>query len=103
MFQILQEKDYDCVATRRANRKGEAKIRSFLSDTFYKVVNKISDTEIVSGARDYRLMNRTMVDAILELSEKNRFTNNSCTVRTLDQSGWSTGARVFRVVGVKIN
>lgn len=74
MFQILQEKDYDCVATRRANRKGEAKIRSFLSDTFYKVVNKISDTEIVSGARDYRLMNRTMVDAILELSEKNRFT-----------------------------
>ena len=64
---------YDSVATRRSTRKGEPKIRSFLSKEFYNVINKISKTEIVSGARDYRLMNRKMVDAVLEMSEYNRF------------------------------
>ena len=73
MYRILKEEPYDSVATRRSTRKGEPKIRSFLSKEFYNVINKISRTEIVSGARDYRLMNRKMVDAVLEMSEYNRF------------------------------
>ena len=73
MYQILEEGEYDNVATKRSTRKGEPVIRSFLSETFYKCINKISKTEIVSGARDYRLMNRRMVDAVLEMSEYNRF------------------------------
>ena len=73
MYRILKEEPYDSVATRRSTRKGEPKIRSFLSKEFYNVINKISKTEIVSGARDYRLMNRAMVDSILSVSEYNRF------------------------------
>ena len=73
MYQILKEGEYDNVATKRSTRKGEPVIRSFLSETFYKCINKISKTEIVSGARDYRLMNRRMVNAVLEMSEYNRF------------------------------
>lgn len=73
MYQILEEGEYDNVATKRSTRKGEPVIRSFLSETFYKCINKISKTEIVSGARDYRFMNRRMVDAVLEMSEYNRF------------------------------
>ena len=73
MYRILKEEPYDSVATRRSTRMGEPKIRSFLSKEFYNVINKISKTEIVSGARDYRLMNRKMVDAVLEMSEYNRF------------------------------
>ena len=63
----------DCVGTRRTNRKGEPPIRSFFARCFYKLINKISKTEIVDGARDYRLMTRRMVDAILSMSEYNRF------------------------------
>ncbi|MFT3995411.1 MAG: glycosyltransferase family 2 protein [Dysgonomonas sp.] len=73
MYQILKNEDYDCVATRRVDRKGEPAIRSFFAKQFYKLINKISDTEIVDGARDFRLMSRQMVDAILDLSEYNRF------------------------------
>lgn len=73
MYGILQEGGYDNVATKRATRTGEPKIRSFLSESFYKFINKISGTEIVNGARDYRLMKRKMVDAVLEMSEYNRF------------------------------
>lgn len=73
MYEILQEGDYDNVATKRATRTGEPKLRSLLSESFYKLINKISGTEIVSGARDYRLMKRKMVDAVLEMSEYNRF------------------------------
>lgn len=73
MYRILQEEDYDSVATKRSTRTGEPKIRSFLSESFYKFINKISKTEIVNGARDYRLMRRKMVDAVLEISEYNRF------------------------------
>lgn len=73
MYKILKEEDYDCVATRRRTRTGEKRIRSFLSKEFYKVMNKLSKTEIVSGARDFRLMNRKMLDAVLEMSEYNRF------------------------------
>jgi len=64
---------YDCVATRRVSRKGEPKIRSFFARRFYSLINKISKTEIVDGARDFRLMTRQMVNAILEVREYNRF------------------------------
>ncbi|MGX7012879.1 glycosyltransferase family 2 protein [Vagococcus silagei] len=74
MVDILNsDKDIDCVGTRRSTRKGEPPIRSFFSKKFYKLINKISDTEMVDGARDFRLMTRQMVDAILELTEYNRF------------------------------
>jgi glycosyltransferase involved in cell wall biosynthesis len=74
MYQILTTEDeYDCVATRRVDRKGEPPIRSFFARQFYKLMNKISDTEVVDGARDFRFMRRQMVDAILELGEYNRF------------------------------
>lgn len=74
MYEAVIEEGYDCVATRRTTRKGEPPIRSFFARCFYKLINKISNTEIVDGARDYRLMKRKMVDAILSMSENNRFT-----------------------------
>lgn len=73
MYSILQEGEYDCVGTRRTDRKGEAKIKSFLSDQFYKVINRVSQTNIVPGARDFRMMTRQMVDAILSMNEYSRF------------------------------
>ena len=73
MYQMLQDEDCDCVATRRADSEGEPKIRSFLSNCFYKFINKISSTEIVNGARDYRMMRKSMVKAVLEMQEYNRF------------------------------
>ena len=73
MYQILKTEPYDCVAARRTTREGEPKLRSLLSDCFYKVINKLSKTEIVAGARDFRMMNRRMTDAVLEMSEYNRF------------------------------
>ncbi len=68
------EQGYDSVATRRVTRKGEPPIRSFFARIFYRLMNRISKTEIVDGARDYRLMTRRVVDAILAMSEYNRFT-----------------------------
>lgn len=73
MYQEISSGEYDCVGMRRTDRKGEAKFKSFLSEQFYNVINKISDTKIVSGARDYRMMTRQMVDAVLSLTEYNRF------------------------------
>ena len=73
MFQDLESGEYDCVATRRVSRKGDPSIRSLFAKLFYSMINKISKTEIVDGARDYRLMTRQMVDAILEVKEYNRF------------------------------
>ncbi len=73
MLEILEYSEYDCVATRRVTRKGEPPIRSFFARLFYKLINKMSDVELVDGARDYRLMKRNMVKAILELKEYNRF------------------------------
>ena len=72
MFSYL-EQGYDSVATRRVTRKGEPAIRSFFARAFYKIMNKISKTDIVDGARDYRLMKRKVVDAILSMGEYNRF------------------------------
>lgn len=68
------EQGYDSVATRRVSRRGEPKIRSLFARMFYRIMNKISRTEIVDGARDYRLMTRQVADAILSMTEYNRFT-----------------------------
>lgn len=75
MLEYLEDpnEDYDCVGTRRLTREGEPPVRSFFARMFYKLINRISDTEIVDGARDYRMMTRQMVDAILSMSEYNRF------------------------------
>lgn len=73
MYQYIEE-GYDSVATRRVTRKGEPPIRSFFARIFYRLMNKISKTEIVDGARDFRLMTRQVVDAILAMTEYNRFT-----------------------------
>lgn len=72
MYQKIQE-GYDVVGSRRSDRKGEPVIRSFFSKLFYKLINLVSDTEMVDGARDFRLMTRQVVDSILELGEVNRF------------------------------
>ena len=73
MYDILQSNEYDSVATYRVNRKGEPPIRSFFARMFYKMINKMIDVEIVDGARDYRMMKRPMVDAIISMSEYHRF------------------------------
>lgn len=73
MYSFIKSGDYDCVATRRTSRKGEPIIRSVFTRAFYKFINMISETKIVDGARDFRLMTRQMVDSILKVSEYNRF------------------------------
>ena len=73
MYQEIKKDEYDCIGTRRVTRKGEPPIRSFFAHCFYKLMNKISKAEIVDGARDFRLMTRQMVNAILDVKEYNRF------------------------------
>lgn len=73
MYKYVKDGEYDCATTRRVNRKGESKVRSWFAMKFYKIMNKISQTEIVDGAQDFRFMTRQMVDSILEMSEYNRF------------------------------
>ena len=73
MLRIVIEEGYDCVGTRRIDRKGEPVIRSWFARLFYKVINKLSKTEVVDGARDYQLMSRKVVKAVLSMGEYNRF------------------------------
>ena len=73
MLDALLTGDYDCAATRRTTRKGEPPVRSWFARKFYQIINRLGDTEIVDGARDYRLMSRKMVDAVLTMAEYNRF------------------------------
>lgn len=73
MYNIVATGEYDSVATRRVSRIGEPKIRSFFARMFYKIINKISDADVVDGARDFRLMTRKMADSIVTMSEYNRF------------------------------
>ena len=73
MYDYIKNDGYDCIGTRRVTRKGEPPIRSFFARIFYKLINKMSKVEMVDGARDYRLMTRQMVDAILQLKEYNRY------------------------------
>lgn len=73
MYSYVSSGEYDCAATRRVDRDGESKVRSWFARKFYQIMNKISQTEIVDGAQDYRFMTRQMVDAILSMREYNRF------------------------------
>lgn len=73
MYNCIKKEGYDSVGTRRVNRIGEPPIRSFFARCFYKIINKISKTEMVDGARDYRLMTRQMVDSIISMKEYNRY------------------------------
>jgi len=73
MYRSVTEEGYDCVGSRRVTRKGEPPIRSFFARLFYKLINKMSDAQIVDGARDFQLMSRKVVDAILSMGEYNRF------------------------------
>ena len=73
MVALIRIGEYDCIGTKRLDRKGEPPIRSYFARQFYQLINRISATEIVDGARDFRLMTRQMVDAVLEMTEYNRF------------------------------
>lgn len=106
MYHLLQTGDYDCIGTRRIDRTGEGKIKSFFSRHFYSVINHISNTNIVPGARDFRMMTRQMTDAVLSLPENDRFSKGIFSwvgfktkylefhnvPRVAGQSGWSTWA-----------
>lgn len=73
MLNIIQTQNYDSVATRRVNREGEPPVRSWFARKFYRLINKISDADIIDGARDFRLMRKDMVDVIVSMQEYNRF------------------------------
>lgn len=73
MLEIMESGEYDSVATRRVTREGEPKIRSWFARKFYQIINKISDADVVDGARDFRMMRREMVESILAMNEYNRF------------------------------
>lgn len=79
MYSAIQKEDIDCVGTRRTTRTGEPMIRSTFAKMFYRIINRIGQTEMVDGARDFRLMTRQMVDSILELDENNRFSKGLFT------------------------
>ena len=73
MLEAVESGEYDCAGTRRTNRKGEPPVRSFFARRFYKVMRKYTDIDVVDGARDFRLMNRRYMDALLSMPERNRF------------------------------
>lgn len=73
MYHYIKDEGYDCVGSRRVDRKGEPPIRSFFARTFYRLINRISDANVVDGARDFQMMNRDVVQAILSMKEYNRF------------------------------
>jgi glycosyltransferase involved in cell wall biosynthesis len=98
MYQAIVEEGYDCVGTRRVTRKGEPPIRSFFAKMFYRFINRISQIEIVDGARDYRLMTRQYVDAVSEISEYNRFSKGIFSWVGF-QTKWLEYENVERVAG----
>lgn len=98
MVDGIRNEGYDCVATRRVSRNGEAKIRSFFAKCFYKMINSISKTEIIDGARDFRIMTRQMTDSILKLSEYNRFSKGIFSWVGF-QTKWLEYENIQRVAG----
>ena len=98
MFNWITEKNYDSVATRRVNRKGEPPIRSFFSRIFYKFIDKITDFEMVDGARDYRLMTKQVRDAIISMKEYNRF-SKGLTSFVGFETKWIEYENIERVAG----
>ena len=98
MLDALQTGDYDCAATRRTTRAGEPPVRSWFARRFYQLINRLSDTEIVDGARDYRLMSRKMVDAVLAMAEYNRFSKGIFSWVGF-QTKWFDYENIERVAG----
>ena len=98
MYDIIKKERYDCVATRRKNRKGEPPVRSFFARMFYKIINKMSDVEMVDGARDYRLMSRKVVDSIISMREYNRYSKGLFTFVGF-KTKWISYENIERVAG----
>lgn len=98
MYYAVKEEGYDCAAARRVSRKGEPPIRSFFAKLFYRLINRISDADIMDGARDYRFMRRVVADSILELGEYNRFSKGIFGWVGF-QTKWLTFENVERCVG----
>ena len=98
MFDYIKNDHFDCVATRRVSRSGEPPIRSFFSKMFYKLIDKITDFEMVDGARDYRLMTRQVRDAIISMKEYNRFSKGLTSFVGFDTK-WIEYENVERVGG----
>lgn len=98
MYNAIKEEGYDCVGTRRVTRKGEPPIRSFFARMFYKIINKMSSIEMIDGARDYRLMKRKVVDAIISLKEYNRYSKGLFSFVGFDTK-WIEYENVERVAG----
>ena len=98
MYDAIKNEGYDSVGTRRVTRKGEPPIRSFFARMFYKIINKMSDIEMVDGARDYRLMKRQVVDSIISLKEYNRYSKGLFSFVGFDTK-WIEYENVERVAG----
>ena len=98
MYKGINEEGYDCVATKRVSRKGEPKLRSIFSKVFYKLINKMSKTEMVDGARDFRLMTRQMLKAIIDMKEYNRYSKGIFSFVGFDIK-WIKYKNVERVAG----
>ena len=98
MYDAIKNEGYDSVGTRRVTRKGEPPIRSFFARMFYKIINKMSNIEMVDGARDYRLMKRQVVDSIISLKEYNRYSKGLFSFVGFD-SKWIEYENVERVAG----
>ena len=98
MYNAIVNEGYDSVGTRRVTRKGEPLIRSFFARMFYKIINKISNIEMVDGARDYRLMKRQVVDAIISLKEYNRYSKGLFSFVGFDTK-WLEYENIERVAG----
>ena len=98
MYDAIKNEGYDSVGTRRVTRKGEPPIRSFFARMFYKIINKMSNIEMVDGARDYRLMKRQVVDSIISLKEYNRYSKGLFSFVGFDTK-WIEYENVERVAG----
>ena len=98
MYDLIKNDGYDCIATRRITRKGEPPIRSFFARMFYKIINKMSDVEMFDGARDYRLMTKQMVDAIVSMKEYNRYSKGLFSFVGFETK-WLEYENVERVAG----
>lgn len=98
MYDLIKTGEYDQIGTKRVTRKGEPPIRSFFARTFYKLINKMSNIEMVDGARDYRLMTRQVVDSILNLKEYNRYSKGLFTFVGF-KTKWLEYENVERVAG----
>lgn len=98
MYTAITEEGFDCAATRRVTRKGEPPIRSFFARMFYRIINSISKVEMVDGARDFRLMTRQMVNAILSMKEYNRYSKGLFSFVGFDTK-WLEYENINRVAG----